>query len=1025
MSHADHEWARELLPAHLAGGLNAEERTRLEAHASTCAECIAEMDALRRFDRGMEEMFAPVRPSAGLEERVIRTLRQAPLQTSRPTAVKIGYGVAAAFLLGLVGFAVTEVYSGSIETVAVQEARDPGRLGGRRADPPAPAPPPIDDPSGQIGAGYAGTVRSKMLAQSGVQDAEARLREYFNTQNTRGGEAGRLKSANEMAAERGGQELARVELVSPSKGGGGPMTGSVFALDPDRPRDVFERGGIPKDDKSATPTDEPAIFFPEAKESGHGVFQGQPEKIILEGKDESRRGDVGLFYSFRNSAPPEAKKADPGYFRPGDAMGTRIEKERVSSEEAVAQPRRKMVKLTDEPPDSSTNSLVVRTLSRNVIQDPPQGQQAVQPRKIIRSGEMEFEIEAFDPAVGKIDVIAAEEGAAIATINSEKLPNGKVRGTVVVRCPPERLGSLIAKLRALGDLKSQKLGSEDITKQYTDLESRLRAARTMEERLLKIIKEGTGAIKDLLQAERELGEWRTKIEIAEGEKRYYDNLVGMSTLTLTLFEKEIRAAFGITETERVEAGVEVDDVEKAQKDLVAAIVEAKGRITKSDLKKLEAGQLNATVNFEVAPEASGGVRDRLKQLGTVARLDVSTLQQVEGGSGRAAEARVKKADSQFFVSVYNLANVAPRETIYLNLACVDAEKSHQAVLARVAKSGGSVKNSSLDSQKSDQTKGVVEFEVRGDAEGVLADLRALGEVMFLKIVENPDTANVTRSKRGFVVNVAALGTVAPREAVTILLAAKDVAAAYAKLGELARKLEGRILASNLNENDRRNVRGTLAFDIRREHEKAVEEALRAAGEVYTRTSTRQQDNPNVVDSKLKYSLSIMPVTEIPPRESIQLGIQADDVDRVLPSLQAVVADLKGRVVDSNHSREQSGRKVSRVLFDVPYGASRGAGERIKALGTVRFEEARPDPKVPDSDLAVARYDVTVSSELLVATDSAPLASIKKGFSVSAMALSWSLTFVMVGLCFVLPIAVIGWGGWRLVKRMRKPPASTT
>jgi hypothetical protein len=995
MSHADHEWARELLPAHLAGGLNAEERARLEAHASTCAECIAEIDALRRFDRGMEEMFAPVRSAAGLEERVIRTLRHAPEQKPRTVAMKVGYGIAAIFLLGLVGFAVTNIAEESTDTVAVQESRGPGTTGSVWT------------------STYKDSVRAKMLAQSGVEDAEVRLRD------------GRLKSASEMA------ELARVDLVSPQRGGGGPISGARFAIEQERPRDVFERRkGIPRDDIGAVPTDEPAIFFPEAKASDHnesadrGVFQGQPEKIILADLDEGKRDDGRLSYSFRNNAPAQNGKApDPGYFKPGDATRMELAKE-APNQLGGLDLARKVAGQVDVQPDSPTNSLVIRTSPRNPTQDPQPNAPPVQARKIIRSGEMEFEIEGFDPAVDKIGTIAAEEGAVIATINSEKLPNGKVRGTVVVRCPPERLGSLIAKLRALGDLKSQRLGSEDITKQYMDLESRLRAARTMEERLLKIIKEGTGAIKDLLLAEKELGEWRTKIEVAEGEKRYYDNLVSLSTLTITLFEKEIRAAFGITETEHVDAGVEVEDVEKAHKDLVAAIVEAKGRITKSELKKLAAGQFNATVNFEVAPEATGAIRDRLKQLGTVARLDVNTLQQVEGGSGRAAEARVKKADSQFFVSIYNLANVAPRETVYLNLACVDAEKSHAAVLARVAKAAGTVKNSSLDSQKSDQTKGMVEFEVRGDAEGILADLKALGEVMFLKVVENPDTANVTRSKRGFVVNVAALGTVAPRESVTILLAVKDVAAAYGKLGELARKLEGRILTSNLNENDRRNVRGTLAFDVRREHEKAVEEALKSAGEVYTRTSNRQQDNPNVVDSKLKYSLSIMPVTEIPPRENVQLGIETNDVDRTLPALHAIVADLKGRVVDSHHSREQTGRKVSRVTVDVPYRDTRAAGERMKGLGLVRFEEARPDPKVPDSDLAVARFDITVSSDLLVATDSAPMASIKKGFSYSALALSWSLTFVMIGLCFVLPIGAIAWGGWRLVKRTKKsPPAA--
>src|SRR5207247_2011259 len=81
-------------------------------------------------------------------------------------------------------------------------------------------------------------------------------------------------------------------------------------------------------------------------------------------------------------------------------------------------------------------------------------------------------------------------------------------------------------------------GGQDATQAYTDLESRPRAARTMEQRLLEIIKSGKGEIKDLLLAEKELGVWRTKIEEYEGEKRYYDNLVSLSTLTITLVEKE-------------------------------------------------------------------------------------------------------------------------------------------------------------------------------------------------------------------------------------------------------------------------------------------------------------------------------------------------------------------------------------------------------------------------------------------------------------------------------------------------------
>ena len=77
-----------------------------------------------------------------------------------------------------------------------------------------------------------------------------------------------------------------------------------------------------------------------------------------------------------------------------------------------------------------------------------------------------------------------------------------------VRTPPEHLDRLVVDLRrevgAAGELKGMKISSQDVTKQYTDLESRLRGARAMEQRLLQMIKDGKGEIKQLLEAEKEL-----------------------------------------------------------------------------------------------------------------------------------------------------------------------------------------------------------------------------------------------------------------------------------------------------------------------------------------------------------------------------------------------------------------------------------------------------------------------------------------------------------------------------------------
>jgi hypothetical protein len=644
-------------------------------------------------------------------------------------------------------------------------------------------------------------------------------------------------------------------------------------------------------------------------------------------------------------------------------------------------------------------------------------------RKVIRTGEVEYEIESFDSAVGTISKLVEEEAGYVATVNSDKLPNGKVRGVVAIRIPPEHLDTLLLKLRGLGELKSQNIRSQDVGKQYYDLESRLRAARTMEERLLRIIKEGKGEIKDLLLAEKELGEWRTKIESFEGEKRYYDNQISLSTLTVTLSEKEIRSASAVTETERVDMGVEVEDVEKAYKAALAAVAEVKGRVTKSDLKQLAAGQYSALINFEVTPDSSGPTRDRIRQLGSVARLDITRVQETEGGIRVLEAPKVRQKDTQFQVSIYNLANVTPRETVTLSLACADAEASYKQILARIEKAGGRVVTSSLNRQKNDQTTGTLRFEVKSaEADAVLLDIRTAGDVMRLDVLENPDTQAVTKSKKGFQVQLFAMGLVEPHETTTITIASKDVPAAYRALQDALAGVDARIQTAQLNENDRQNVNATLNFDYRRENDAKISAALAAAGDVLTRSSSRAQDVERVVDSKRRLNLTLVNTATITPRESYRIAIEKEPVEDVVTALETLKTEFNGRIIDSRHTRG-AGSDVSYLTIDLPLASARIAADKIKALGFVRAYTMNPNLQAPEGPLAIGRIEVTASTpSRLVDAESGPWARIKGGLSVGLTALSWSLTLVVVGLCFVVPLGLMGWLGLKLVRRMKAKPA---
>jgi hypothetical protein len=996
MSHIDHEWAKEQIAAHLAGGLNAEERARLEAHAASCAECIAELDAARRFDRQMDDLFTPVRAKAGMEERIIQRLRFAPQRQPRSLGAKLSLAAASIVLTGVLGYVLIEVDSGRAPLdVALFNSRKEARSGVEFNDlEESGAAASIKGlPMDVVVAGEPKADHWKDSARNKMASADELVEQRRETENlSRGRALDRLSEGKE-------REKNLDDAVNRRAAGFGGGKGAALGAP------VLKPEAPPPAPPGAGPTGANALALQEA--------QGQQQGV----------------YSYHSDAPT-AKPGDARAFDPSEQLKkveqSRGEMAKASDEKSGGGARKALNEFAAKQQAANGGQGADKPLAAAVKdgQDAKPQQPEPPQRKVIRTGEVEYEIESFDTSVVTITKLVEEESGYVATVNSDKLPNGKVRGVVVLRVPPERLDTLLLKLRGLGELKSQNIRSQDVGKQYYDLESRLKAARTMEERLLKIIKEGKGEIKDLLLAEKELGEWRTKIESFEGEKRYYDNQISLSTLTVTLSEKEIRSASAVTETERIDTGIEVEDVEKAYKAALALIADAKGRVTKSDLKQLAAGQYSALIHFEVAPDAAGPVRDRLKQLGNVARLDITRVQETEGGIRVLEPFKVRQKDTQFQVSIYNLANVAPRETVTLNLACVDAEASYKQILARIEKAGGRVVTSSLNRQKNDQTTGTLRFEVKAaEADGVLADVRAAGEVMRLDVLENPDTQSVTKSKKGFQVQLFAMGLVEPRDTTTVSIASKDVAAAYRALQEALAGVDARVYSAQLNENDRQNVNATLYFDYRRDAEPKVAAALAAAGEVLSRSSTRAQDNDRVIDSKKRLNLTLFNLSTIAPRETYTIAVVVDQVDAAVSALETLTADFKGRIIDSRHTRGAGGNNVSNVTLDLPLSTARGAADKIKGLGLLRIFDTARNVQAPEGELAVGRIQVTFSNpSQLVDAESGPWARIRGGLSVGFTALSWSLTLVVVGLCFLVPLGLIGWVGMKLYRRAKAKPA---
>ncbi len=676
-------------------------------------------------------------------------------------------------------------------------------------------------------------------------------------------------------------------------------------------------------------------------------------------------------------------------------------------------------------------------------QPTPTAQATVTTQKIIRTGTMEFEVRSFDDASDTINKVVTEEGGFVAGTNSEKLANGKVKGTITVRVDPARLDRVVLKLRGLGDLKTQQIAAQDITKEYTDIESELRANRSMEERMLDIIKNGKGSIKDLVEAEKQLGVYRERIEKTEGEKRYYDNLVGLSTLSITCYEKDIAAAANAAEQENVVMSVETEDVENKFSQAKEAIEkDAGGRIIKAELRRFEASQLAAQIVCEVPADKADLLVVRFKQLGKVAGLDRLRSQSTPNGqSAPLANAKVEQKNTQVSLSLYNLANIAPRQTAVLVVAVPNVQDAYESVLHRVrqdaqppagekvsdtvSKPAGVVATSNITGQQPEQMNADIRADVRTvEAPAVLAAIRGLGEVMSSTITENPDTANVTASKQGIQLRLVAIAAVPSRDTQTLQIAAADVPAAYTKMLDALRPLEGekggRILTAQLNQQDAHNVTATLDVELRRTDQGFFDAALAATGsQIVARNVARSTDAANTLDTKVRYTITLAAADSLPPRESAAIGMEVDDVERGLSDLRATIAADNGHELDASKSKDAGGHVIARILIDVPLANSPDLLAKLQALGKERTNDNARNPQAVDGKLARARYDITLSNTAgLVPQDKTIGSTLHAAVSASLAVLLWSLYLIVQGLLVVGPWLAMGWLAWRLLKRKK-------
>ena len=155
---------------------------------------------------------------------------------------------------------------------------------------------------------------------------------------------------------------------------------------------------------------------------------------------------------------------------------------------------------------------------------------------VIRTIKLSLVTKEFDAARVRIENIVRQSQGYIDRLTVRG--SGSTHAlTATLRLPANTADSGLRDLKTIGRLVEESQNSSDITSQYVDLGARLSNALNSEQRLLGLLRERAGSLKDVVEMEREIEAVRENIERMEAQQKDLNNKVQFVTIDLELTEE--------------------------------------------------------------------------------------------------------------------------------------------------------------------------------------------------------------------------------------------------------------------------------------------------------------------------------------------------------------------------------------------------------------------------------------------------------------------------------------------------------
>ncbi len=157
-------------------------------------------------------------------------------------------------------------------------------------------------------------------------------------------------------------------------------------------------------------------------------------------------------------------------------------------------------------------------------------------RRIIYKAEINLVVKDVSAVESQIAALLKEHQGYVAESSIDRTQGEELSGRWRVRIPVERFDAFLNAVARLGVAESRKQTAQDVTEEFVDLEAQISNKKKLEERIVELVQNQSGEIKDVIEVERELGRVRGEIEQMEGRLRYLTNRAELTTVSIVARE---------------------------------------------------------------------------------------------------------------------------------------------------------------------------------------------------------------------------------------------------------------------------------------------------------------------------------------------------------------------------------------------------------------------------------------------------------------------------------------------------------